>query len=123
MKLKCEFCGAIMSDTDPKCANCGAANVHVKAPSSSPKTIAELKAWYASQKLPSEEITRFFIGKDYKGARAFGIYQNPKSGAIVVYKNNTQGQRIVHYEGGDEAYAVNEIYLKLKEAIAKNVRK
>ena len=109
-----------MSDTDAKCANCGASNSHVKAPSSAPRTIAELQNWYVSQKLPSEDITRFFIGKDYKGARAFGIYKNPTSGAIVVYKNNTEGKRIVHYEGGDEAYAVNEIYVKLKEAIAKN---
>lgn len=123
MKLKCEFCGAIMSDTDAKCANCGATNAHVKAPGNAPRTIAELESWYKAQKLPPEEVTRFFIGKNYTGARAFGIYKNPANGVIVVYKNNSEGKRIVHYEGGDEAYAVNEIYLKLKEAIAKNVRK
>ena len=38
-----------------------------------PKTIEELKQWYIDRNLPAERVTRFFIGKDYKGSKAFGI--------------------------------------------------
>lgn len=122
MKLKCEFCGAIISDTDAKCGNCGAANAHVKTLDKRPHTIAELTSWYVSQKLPPEEITRFFIGKNYTGARAFGIFKDANN-LVTVYKNKNDGSRVIHYQGGDEDYAVNEIYLKLKDKIASHMRR
>ena len=29
MKIKCDFCGGMIEDTDPICPNCGAANEHM----------------------------------------------------------------------------------------------
>lgn len=116
MKIKCEYCGAMIEDTADKCPNCGAANTNVKRMTdTTPKTIEELKDWYQARKLPPYETTRFFIGIDYKHPKAFGIYQDGNE--FVVYKNKADGSRAVRYRGTDEAYAVNEIYLKLKSEI------
>ena len=57
---------------------------------------------------------RFFIGIDYKEPRAFGIYKEPATGNCVVYKNKADGSRAIRYTGTDEAYAVNEIYQKMR---------
>ena len=116
MKLKCEYCGNMFEDTLEKCPNCGAANKNIKrtAPKT-PKTISDLHEWYHAHNLPPYETTRFFIGVDYKKPKAYGIYQDGEN--FIVYKNKTDGQRAVRYEGPDEAYAVNELYLKLKAEI------
>lgn len=117
MKQICDYCGGYISETDPTCPNCGATNSQYKRTGDGvPRTIEELKKWYVAHNLPSEEITRFFIGKDYKKPKAFGIYQD--GDRFIVYKNKADGSRSIRYDGGDEAYAVNEIYLKLKEQIA-----
>ena len=116
MKIKCEYCGAMIEDTLDKCPNCGAANTNVKRTvERTPKTIEELKSWYEARKLPPYETTRFFIGIDYMKPKAFGIYQDGNE--FVVYKNKADGSRAVRYRGTDEAYAVNELYLKLKSEI------
>lgn len=118
MKVKCSYCGNYLSDTEEKCPNCMAPNEHLKRVGNEvPQTIEELKNWYVEHNLPPEETTRFFIGKDIKDARAFGIYYDEHSGNYIVYKNKDTGQRAIRYEGKDEAYAVNELYLKLKEEI------
>lgn len=117
MKIKCDYCGATYEDTQAKCPQCGAPNPTQKGVTDkTPKTIVELKAWCIARHLPPEETTRFFIGKNIKEPRAFGIYQN-ESGDFVVYKNKDTGERAVRYKGKDEAYAVNELYQKLKEEI------
>lgn len=117
MKQICDFCGGYISDTDQTCPNCGATNNQYKRTGDGvPRTIEEMKAWYKAHNLPPEETTRFFIGKDYKQPKAFGIYQD--GDRFIVYKNKADGTRAIRYDGGDEAYAVNEIYLKLKEEIA-----
>jgi len=77
-----------------------------------PQTIDELKRFCAEKNMPLERM-RFFIGEDYPGARAFGIYE-AEDGDYVVYKNKTNGERAVRYKGPNEAYAVNELYEKLK---------
>ncbi|MBR2742202.1 MAG: hypothetical protein IKD89_01275 [Clostridia bacterium] len=77
-----------------------------------PRTIDELRAFCEDRGMPLEKM-RFFIGEDYRGAQAFGIYQD-ENGDFVVYKNKSDGSRAVRYQGPDEAYAVNEIYEKLK---------
>ena len=118
MKIKCEYCGGFISDTDEKCPNCGGINAHlVRNSNKAPKTIEELKQWYQDRNLPPEETTRFFIGTNYKNPRAFGIYKDEESGNFIVYKNKGNGVRAIRYEGKDEAYAVNELYLKLKSEI------
>lgn len=85
--------------------------------STDPKTIEELKQWYIDHNLPDETITRFFIGKDYKYAKAFGIYKDITTGEFIVYKNKADGTRAVRYQGTDEQYAVNELFSKLKDEI------
>lgn len=82
-----------------------------------PQTIEELKMAYIDKNLPSEETTRFFIGKDYKHPRAFGIYKDESTGNFVVYKNKADGTRAIRYEGPDEAFAVEEIYKRLCDEI------
>ena len=118
MKIICDYCGSIIDENNEICPNCGGTldGVHRFA-GEQPKTIAELKEWYIARNLPSEEVTRFFIGKDIREPRAFGIYQD-EFGDFVVYKNKSNGERAVRYQGTDEAYAVNELYQKLKGEIA-----
>lgn len=114
--LVCKYCGSYLNDTDEICPECGAVNEHFKRfTDKAPETIEELKQWYVVHKLPPEETTRFFIGKNIKEPRAFGIYE--ENGRFIVYKNKNDGSRAVRYEGRDEAYAVNELYLRLKEEI------
>lgn len=116
MQVKCDYCGSYISEKDEFCKHCGAVNSSFKrSVDGTPKTIAELKAWYASKNLPPEDVTRFFIGTNYKGPRAFGIYE--ENGNFIVYKNKDDGSRAIRYNGRDEAYAVNELYLKLKNEI------
>ena len=81
------------------------------------KMVEELQEWYTKQGLPPAEVTRFFIGEDYKDPKAFGIYKDASTGNFVVYKNKADGSRAVRYEGTDEAFAVNEIFMRLKQEI------
>ncbi len=119
MEKNCDYCGALISDSMEKCPSCGAVNANYKRVSNSqPKTLSELKAWYVEKNLPDERVTRFFIGKNIKEPKAFGIYRHPETGKYIVYKNKADGTRAVRYEGDDEAYAVNEIFQKLRETIS-----
>ena len=98
MKIKCEFCGSHISDTDGKCPNCGAPNANmVRSADGVPKTIEELKAFCAAHNMPLEKM-RFFIGVDFREPRAFGIYRD-ENGDFIVYKNKADGSRAVRYRG------------------------
>ena len=118
MKKVCDYCSSQYDDTLEKCPNCGAPNDNVRKASGVPTTIEQLKQWYVDHHLPPEETTRFFIGKNIKEPKAFGIYKDD-SGDFIVYKNKADGSRAVRYQGGDESYAVNELYQKLKDEIAR----
>ncbi len=119
MKVKCENCGNYVFDTEEVCSECGLVNKNYKKIiRNKPTTIEELKTWYENRNLPPYETTRFFIGIDYKGSRAFGIYKDSETGNFVVYKNKIFGERKIRYEGKDEEYAVSEIYIRLKAEIA-----
>ena len=112
MKVKCDYCGSYIKDTDAVCPSCGAPNDHMQRSASGvPKTIAELQNFCAAKKLPLAKM-RFFLGQDYRAPKAFGIYQDDE-GIFVVYKNKADGSRAIRYRGPDEEHAVNEIYLKL----------
>lgn len=118
MKIKCDYCGNYIEESSESCEHCGAPNAQYKRTANAqPETIQQLKDWYVAHNLPDENVTRFFIGKDYKGARAFGIYQDI-NGDFVVYKNKSDGSRAERYRGDDEAFAVNELYQKLRLEIA-----
>ena len=126
-KIKCEYCGDYLLDTEERCPHCGAVNEnYTRVVKTTPKTIEELRSWYKARNLPPEETTRFFIGKNIKEPKAFGIYKD-SNGNFIVYKNKADGQRAIRYKGKDEAYAVNELYLRLKEEIlnqkSQNVKK
>ena len=117
MKIKCDYCDSMIDETEKSCPHCGAPLSGVnRTAGSSPQTIEQLKDWYIARNLPPEEVTRFFIGKDVREPKAFGIYKN-SSGDCVVYKNKADGTRAIRYQGSDEAYAVNELYQRLRSQI------
>lgn len=115
MLVKCEYCGNYYEDFLENCEHCGAINKYVvKLNKEIPKTIQELKNHCENKKIPLDKL-RFHIDEDFKEPKAFGIYKDKQSGKFIVYKNKGNGQRVIRYEGFDEAYAVGEIYQKLKE--------
>ena len=117
MRVRCDYCGNYIEDTEKTCPNCGAPNDRMQRGGTKvPKTIEELKAFCAAHNLPLEQM-RFFLGEDYRGPRAFGVYKDGE-GNFVVYKNKSDGSRSVRYRGTDEAYAVNELYQKMKSEIS-----
>lgn len=118
MKVRCEYCGSMVDDREQRCPNCGASLPSGgRTANGQPQTIEELQSWYTAHKLPPESITRFFIGKNITEPRAFGIYRD-ETGEYVVYKNKASGERAVRYRGSDEAYAVGELYQRLRTEIA-----
>lgn len=122
MKIPCEYCGQMIPETAQTCPHCGAANKNVKRTAYGvPTTIGELQAYCQRHNLPLKDM-RVFIGEDYRGAKAFGIYRDETTGNFIVYKNKADGSRAVRYEGNDEAYAVNELYLKINERVSEQKR-
>ena len=77
-----------------------------------PKTLEELKTFAFENHIPLDKL-HMHLGEDYPGPKAFGIYQDGTD--YVVYKNKADGSRAIRYRGADEAYAVREIYLKMRE--------
>ena len=113
---KCKFCGAAVRSDERNCPSCGAVNENYVADTPRtvflPKTIEELKEYCAERGMPLLRM-RFFIDENYQEPRAFGIYRDGDD--FVVYKNKADGSRSIRYCGPDEAYAVNELFLKLLE--------
>ena len=119
----CPGCGAELKPYAHFCEQCGLAVTEGETVQEDkqitdlfadrqPATIEELRQYCAVRGMPLEKM-RFFIGEDYRGPKAFGIYRDEASDRFVVYKNKSDGSRAVRYNGPDEAYAVNEIYQKL----------
>ncbi len=118
MKIPCDYCGQMISDTEQNCPYCGGANRNVKRGADNiPSTIQELKDYCEAHHLPLQAM-RVFIGENYREAKAYGIYQDEATGYFIVYKNKADGSRAIRYEGNDEAYAVNELYLKINARVA-----
>lgn len=111
---KCRYCDSTITSNDQKCPSCGAPNPNyvedLPRKVTKPQTIEELKEYCAERGMPLLRM-RFFIGEDFWEARAFGIYR--EGDRFIVYKNKSDGSRAIRYQGPDEAYAVNELYLKL----------
>lgn len=120
MSRTCEYCGGPLNESDLLCPNCGAPNEQA-SPDAIPRTIPELQGFCASHNLPLEQM-RFFLGRDYRGPRAFGIYQDA-GGDFVVYKNKSDGTRAVRYQGPDEAFAVRELYERMKQELINQRRR
>ncbi len=116
MDTKCEYCDGFYDDQMENCPHCGATNKHIRRVSDQiPKTIDELKQYCINNNVPVQQM-HFYIGEDYKGPKAFGIFRNGEQ--VVVYKNKSDGSRAIRYAGKDEAYAVNEIYQKMRSEYA-----
>ena len=116
--VRCTFCDNLMNETDLNCPFCGTPHDPAgRSAPSAPQTMYELRKFAETVGISLERL-HFHLGEDYKGRCAFGIYRDEKSGNYVVYKNKDNGKRAIRYEGPDEAYAVNELYQKLKERIA-----
>ena len=117
MKVVCDYCESYIEATDEKCPNCGAPNTHfARTASDTPKTIEQLLDFCNKRNIPLEKL-HMHIGENYQGPRAFGIYRDNNTGRFIVYKNKDSGERAIRYEGTDEAYAVNEIYMKVKDLV------
>ena len=118
MRIQCDYCEQYYDEKEETCPFCGAVNRTAKRTADGvPRTVEELKAFAQRHNLPLEKM-RFFIGENYTGPRAYGIYQDENNGSFIVYKNKSDGSRAVRYEGRDEAYAVNELYQKMKTEVA-----
>ena len=122
MDKRCKNCGALLSHDETVCPYCeqpvdGAATAQESGvpKTGKPTTIAQLKEFALAHNLPLEKM-RFFIGEDYKQPRAFGIYE--ENGNFIVYKNKADGTRAIRYSGPDEAFAVNELYEKMRSEVA-----
>lgn len=118
MKVKCDFCENYFEDTESSCPYCGGANTAVgdyRFSSGVPKTIEELKQWTEQCNVPLAEM-RVYIGDNNHSPKCIGIYREGSD--VIVYKNKSDGTRAIRYRGSDEAYAVNEVYLKIKEMMA-----
>lgn len=112
MQVKCNYCDNYFEDTLEKCPYCSAPNEHIRRTANKlPKTIDELKEYCRVNNVPVDKM-RFHIGENYKGAKAYGIYRDGDE--VIVYKNKADGTRAVRYSGKDEAYAVNEIFQKMR---------
>ena len=113
---KCPYCGSDLRSDEKNCPGCGAPNAfygtEIPAPTPHrPETLEDLKDYAAEHGMPLERM-RFFLGKDVREPRAFGIFQDG-DGDFVVYKNKSDGVRSIRYSGPDEARAVGELYDKL----------
>ena len=94
MKIKCDWCGSWINDFDQVCPNCGGVNNNYNRHANGvPQTIEELKAWAKEMNLPLQDM-RTFIGEDYKGAKAFGIYKAETDGTFVVNKKRARSKKI-----------------------------
>ena len=111
---KCPFCDGVVRSDEKTCPHCGAENEFYVADTPrtviQPKTIEELKEYCAERGMPLLRM-RFFIGEDYREAKAFGIYRDGRD--VIVYKNKADGSRAIRYRGPDEEHAVNELFQKL----------
>ena len=122
MNVSCSYCGQFYPDTEPFCPHCGAPNEKLASDGRAvPRNIAELRQFCAAHHLPLEQM-RFFIGENYTGPRAFGIFKDDR-GVCTVYKNKADGSRAIRYQGTDEEYAVREIYEKMKSEIQNQRRR
>ena len=142
----CEYCGERFEQGLERCPHCGGRN-RSAAPASGnaetqsarppvpesvvlpaaaqepkkqrkkPRTIEELQEFARERQLPLEQM-RFHLGEDYRAPKAYGIFRED-DGSVTVYKNKADGSRAIRYHGTDEAYAVNELLLKMREEIGK----
>ena len=105
----CPLCGApVAVEEEPE------PEVPAQQPEQTPRTVAELLALCDSFET-DPAAHRFYIGKDEKDATGYGLFVD-EFGDYVFYHNHRSHQRSIRYKGRDEAYAVGELYSRMKEA-------
>ncbi len=112
---KCRYCGSDIRSDEENCPGCGAPNAFfvgdgVPSLSPRPRTMEDLKDFAVEHSLPLERM-RFYVDRDYRESRAYGIYRDGDK--FIVYKNKADGSRAIRYSGPDEERAVGELYDKL----------
>lgn len=121
MQVKCEYCDSYYDDDEEKCPYCGATNENLnRTAKGEPRTIEELKEYCIRHNIPTDTM-HVYIGENYTGPKAYGIYQDGEN--FIVYKNKADGSRAIRYDGMDESYAVNELYQKIRERIINQAEK
>ena len=120
-KNNCPHCGITVHSNERECPFCGSRNWnYVEGHAytvTTPKTIEELRIYSAEHSIPLYRM-RFFVGENFKAPYAYGIYRKDDK-TIVVYHNKSTGDRMIRYEGPDEAFGVNELFQKLTEECRK----
>lgn len=86
-----------------------------------PKTLQELRDACDELGLPLD-LLHVNIGRDSSKPKCFGIFQYLDTFEWCVYKNDSQGNRKVRYQGHDEAEACRIIWEKILE-LAERARK
>lgn len=116
----CPYCGSLVRSDEANCSGCGAANEDYLADTPKtelrPGTIAELQEYCELHSIPLETL-RFFVGQDYRGPQAFGIYRDGET--VICYRNKADGSRSFAYQGTNEATAVRLFYDKLQKECRK----
>ena len=112
-KIKCSACGAWINDTADKCSTCHAVNLFKKKIVNKPKTIDELNIWISQ----NEDKIRYSSKENEQigDKNKFGVYKENDN--FIAYGVDRFGQKTILYKGNDEDYAVNIIYIRLKEDI------
>lgn len=112
MKVKCRYCGSMISNTTEVCPSCGAPNEDmVRGGLYAPKTMGALTKYCSMKNIDTYKL-KVSIGqvKD----EPFWTFIVENGGSFLVCKNLKEGAREVLYEGGDEAYAVFMVYDKIR---------
>lgn len=78
-----------------------------------PETIAALRELCVSRSVDAES-RGFFLDSNREHHGGYGIYLD-NDGDFVFYKNHSSGEKSIRYKGKDEAYAVRELYGRMKK--------
>ena len=105
----CPLCGAPVAPEEKSEPEASPAQ-----PETAPRTVEELLALCASFEADPAAY-HFYIGEDEKDAVGYGLFVD-EFGDYVFYHNHRNQQRSIRYKGRDEAYAVGELYRRMKEA-------
>ena len=99
------------------CPHCGADLTKAKAVVyRKPETLEELFDFVDRNEIPVDDLHIYLCENEKDDPKAFGIYRT-KKGEYIVYKNKPKGERQFKYRGPDEAFAVNVMYMKLRENV------
>ncbi|MBR5342436.1 MAG: zinc ribbon domain-containing protein [Oscillospiraceae bacterium] len=120
MERTCSFCGLNIPDGAEVCPNCGAPVAESEAGlprREGPRSLDELKEYCREHRLSPEKIL-FSIGEDSDEPRVNGIFREP-GGDYVVFRNKSDGTRLERYRGPDEEEAVQVLYPRLRDELAR----